>query len=140
MRRKCGFTVIDQLITIVLLALVLAISLRGVGVMRDTLAVQAAARAVKDAFALAREHAGAAGLRTAVRLSEAHGRVTVHAGADSLAQLALTRTHGVTFTTTRDSMSYLPSGLGFGASNLSLVLSRGTIVDTITVSRLGRVR
>ncbi len=140
MRRPCGFTVIDQLVAIVLLAIVLAIALRGVGVMRDRLAVQAASRAVRDAFALAREHAGAAGRRTAVRLSEADGRLTVHAGADSLARLALAHTHGVALTTTRDSMSYLPSGLGFGASNLSLVLARGTVVDTITVSRLGRVR
>jgi type II secretory pathway pseudopilin PulG len=132
--------VIDQLVTIVLLAIVFAIALRGVGAMRDTLAVQAATRAVKDAFALAREHAGAAGLRTAVRFTEADGRVAVHAGTDSLAVLSLTHTHGVSFTATRDSMSYLPSGLGFGASNLSLVLSRGAVSDTITVSRLGRVR
>jgi hypothetical protein len=37
-------------------------------------------------------------------------------------------------------MVYDPRGLGFGAANLSLVLSRGDAADTLTVSRLGRVK
>jgi hypothetical protein len=41
---------------------------------------------------------------------------------------------------TRDSMAYLPLGLGYGAANLRAVLTRGRASDTVFVSRLGRVR
>jgi hypothetical protein len=41
---------------------------------------------------------------------------------------------------TRDSLAYGPDGLGVGAANLRLVLRRGAAADTLSVSRLGRVR
>jgi hypothetical protein len=37
-------------------------------------------------------------------------------------------------------MAYSASGLGFGAANMRVIVSRGASADTITVSRLGRVR
>jgi len=37
-------------------------------------------------------------------------------------------------------MAYAPNGLGYGASNLTLVLRRGERAETLVVSRLGRVR
>jgi len=37
-------------------------------------------------------------------------------------------------------MAYAPNGLGYGASNLTVVLRRGSAAETIFVSRLGRVR
>jgi hypothetical protein len=46
----------------------------------------------------------------------------------------------VSMVATRDSMAYLPSGLGYGAANMSVFLERGDRLDTISISRLGRVR
>jgi hypothetical protein len=37
-------------------------------------------------------------------------------------------------------MSYTALGIGFGAANLRVIVSRGASADTITVSRLGRVK
>jgi len=37
-------------------------------------------------------------------------------------------------------MAYAASGLGYGASNLRVIVRRGASADTITVSRLGRVK
>lgn len=138
--RRTGITLIDQLIAIALLAIVMAVAFHEAGSLRDRLAVHTAARAVREALALAREHAIAGGSRAAVRFGRADGSVTVHMGDDSLHRVRTTGTHGVSLEATRDSMAYLPSGLGFGAANVRVVLRRGEHADTVTVSRLGRVR
>jgi hypothetical protein len=48
--------------------------------------------------------------------------------------------HEVTLSSNRGSMSYSATGLGYGAANLSLVVRKRSAMDTIVVSRLGRVR
>lgn len=140
MRSRAGITIIDQLLAIALLAVLLAIGMQGIGALRDRFAVRAATRAVKDALALAREHAAASGARAAVHFASRDARVVVHAGNDSLLALSLSQAYGVSLQATRDSMAYLPSGLGFGAANVSIALTRGARQDTVTISRLGRVR
>jgi hypothetical protein len=47
---------------------------------------------------------------------------------------------GVRIASARDTMAYDVRGLGIGLSNLSLVIRRGRAVDTVFLSRLGRVR
>jgi type II secretory pathway pseudopilin PulG len=135
-----GVTLIDQLLAISLLGVLMAIVLQGAGSLRDRVAVRAASREVRDALALAREHAVAGGTRAAVRFGRVDGTVTVHIGGDSLHRLRLAQSHGVSLDATRDSTAYLPSGLGLGGANVSVVLRRGRHADTVTVSRLGRVR
>jgi hypothetical protein len=66
--------------------------------------------------------------------------VTVRAGADTILRRRLGAVHGVTLSATRDSMAYAPSGMGYGAGNLRLVLRRRAAAETVFVSRLGRVR
>jgi hypothetical protein len=48
--------------------------------------------------------------------------------------------HGVTLRASRDTLTFAPTGLGHGASNTTIVVSRGRRADTLVVSRLGRVR
>ena len=52
----------------------------------------------------------------------------------------LTEVIAAAVATNRDSMVYDARGIGYGASNLSVVIRRGRAVDTVVVSRLGRVR
>jgi Tfp pilus assembly protein FimT len=47
---------------------------------------------------------------------------------------------GATLASDRRSVSYAPTGLGFGVSNARLVLARGASADTLWLSRLGRIR
>lgn len=138
--RRSGVTLIDQLLAISLLGIVVAITMHGAGSLRDRLAVRTAARALREALGLAREQAIAGGARTSVRFGSADGTVTVHMRGDSLHRAPLAHTHGVTLEASRDSIAYLPSGLGYGAANVRVVLRRGEHADTVTVSRLGRVR
>lgn len=138
--RRSGVTLIDQLLAMSLVGIVVAITVHGAGSLRDRLAVRAAARAVRESLGLAREQAIAGGARTAVRFGRVDGTVTVHTAGDTMHRVPLAHVHGVTLEASRDSMAYLPSGLGYGAANVRLVLRRGAHADTVTISRLGRVR
>lgn len=129
----------ELLVVLLVLGALLAVAVpRGARVL-DRVVVWTVRQEAARLFALARGHALAAGRATAVTVDTAGARVVVHAGTDTLARGAW-REAGVTLAATRDSMAYAPDGLGVGAANLRLVLRRGDAADTLSVSRLGRVR
>ena len=101
--------------------------------------VAMAAQETAALLALARDHAIATGTPTAVRFDAAATRVVVHAADDTLAAGDF-HGGGLPLESSRDTLSYAPSGLGVGAANLRVTLTRGSHADTITVSRLGRVQ
>ncbi|MES2521155.1 MAG: GspH/FimT family pseudopilin [Gemmatimonadota bacterium] len=123
-----------------LLGILATITVRGGARLLDAVHVHGAARAVGDLLALAREEASATGVRTAVRFEAAAGRVVVHAGTDTIARYELALHGDVRLDASRDSMAYAPSGLGYGAANTRVILHKGASAETLTVSRLGRVR
>lgn len=139
-RRRAGFTLVEQLWIMLLSGTLIAIGVAGGARLLDAAVVRASANDIADLFAVARDEAVASGARTAVRIDASTGRVVVHADVDTIARLDLRQQHAVQLTATRDSMAYTPSGLGYGAANLRVVVSRGASSDTVTVSRLGRVR
>ncbi|MEQ1691014.1 MAG: GspH/FimT family pseudopilin [Gemmatimonas sp.] len=139
MRARPGSTLIEQVILLLILGIIISAGVSSGVRLRDTATVHGAAREVAELFALARDRATATGTRTAVRLDMTQHRIVVHAGTDTLARLELGPS-AVQLVTTRDSMAYLPSGLGYGAANLRVIVSRGASRDTLTVSRLGRVK
>ena len=65
---------------------------------------------------------------------------SVLAGDDTLRRREIGRVHDVRLSATRARMSYAATGMGYGAANLSVVVRRNDSVDTVFVSRLGRVR
>ena len=108
--------------------------------LRDRMSVRAAATETVATFALARRWSVSRVTRTAVAIDTASAALIVRSYADTIAHRRLASSHGVTMSASRDSMAYAPNGLGYGASNLTIVLRRGSAADTIVVSRLGRVR
>jgi len=122
-----------------LLGVLLAVTAVGGARLLNAAAVHSAAREVRDLLAFARDQAVANSTRVAVRFESSPARVLVHRGSDTIARTDLSRTN-VRLEATRDSMAYGPAGLGVGASNLRLLLTRGARQDTIVISRLGRVR
>ena len=48
--------------------------------------------------------------------------------------------HGVMLTASRSEIRLYPNGLGLGAANTKLVFRRGAAADSLTISRLGRLR
>lgn len=108
--------------------------------LRDRLAVDGATSALTSALADARHLAARWNRRTALSIDTSTATLILHAGVDTLDRVPLASLFRVSLTTTRDSVAYYPSGLGYGASNTTLVVRRGAAAETVTVSRIGRVR
>ena len=134
-----GHTLVELITVLAVLGVVLGVTVPPAAHVLDTGAVLVARQEATALLALARGHALAAGRATAVTVQGAEARLVVHAGTDTLRD-ASWRALGVTLEATRDSLAYGPDGLGVGAANLRLVLRRGGAADTLSVSRLGRVR
>ena len=131
---------VEQLWVLLITGILLATTVTSGARLFDAMVVRASARDVADLFAVARDHAIEQGVRTAVRIDTRASRVVVHADRDTVSRLELRLSNAVAIDASRDSMAYSASGLGFGAANMRLILRRGASADTITVSRLGRVR
>lgn len=140
MHDRTGTTLVEQLVIVALLGILGALAVVRIGAVSDSIAVAGAAREVRDVFASAREFAVATGARTAVTIDPALASVTALAGTDTVTNRPLGTLHQVRINSTRDSMAYSSSGLGYGAANLRVIVQRHAAVETVTVSRLGRVR
>lgn len=138
MRR--GATLPELILALTIIGMVGTIAIpRAVG-LRDRMSVRAAALETISTFALARRWAISRSSRTAITFDTAGAALTVRSFSDTIARRRLASSHGVTLSVSRDSMAYAPNGLGYGASNLTVLLRRGSAAETIVVSRLGRVR
>ena len=106
----------------------------------DRIVVQNATMAIAGACALAR---GAAIMRSSyatVTIDTIDAAVFVTSGADTLLARLLGDDGSVTLRASRTTVTYGPTGLGYGASNTRVIASRGDAADTLFTSRLGRVR
>ena len=128
------------MVAMVVLALLGTIAIVRASAFRDRMSVRAAVGETVSTFALARRWSVTRASRTAVSIDTANAVVVVRSFGDTIVQRRLGAAHGVKLSATRDSMAYAPNGLGYGASNLSIIVRRGVVADTIVVSRLGRVR
>ncbi len=136
---RLGFTMIETVVVLIVLAILAGASVASLVSLRDRTAVRLAATDVTHLFADARGMALTSATRTAVRLDTAANTVAVIAGDDTLRTLHL-REYGVTMRTTRDSVAYGPTGVGWGANTATITLSRRSARASLAVSRLGRVR
>jgi Tfp pilus assembly protein FimT len=133
-------TLAELLVVLLLIALISGFVLPPFKRGFDRLKTRAAAQEAMTAFFTARAGAIALGRRTAVVLDGTNIRVLVVAGKDTLLMRPVGAEHGVQMTASRDSMAFFPDGLGLGGANLSIIFSRGAALDTVIVSREGRVK
>jgi prepilin-type N-terminal cleavage/methylation domain-containing protein len=138
MRR--GTTVPELIVVLTVVGVLVAIALTRGNAVRDRMSVRAAASETVATFALARRWSLSRASRTAITFDTAAATLIVRSYADTIARRSLRSSHGVSLSVSRDSMAYAPNGLGYGASNLTLVLRRADAAETVFVSRLGRVR
>lgn len=137
---RAGFTIIETTVSLCLISILAAIVIPSFSRVIDAIEVHSSALAVETAFAAARHLAIARGAQSTVDIDTAAKVITVRIGADTLRKLELGRERSIQLLANRTSVSYSAIGVGFGAANLSLVLKRNSALDSVIVSRLGRVR
>jgi type II secretory pathway pseudopilin PulG len=130
---------VELVVVMAMLAVLLGIALPASRAWLDRVAVRGASDEVLALFAGARGHAISRG-GAAVVLDSANGRVLLRVRRDTVSVRELRARLGVRVSTSRAEMAYDGRGLGRGAANLRVVLSRGAQAETIFVSRLGRAR
>jgi prepilin-type N-terminal cleavage/methylation domain-containing protein len=137
--RRPGLTLTEMLLVVVLAGILVAIAAPPYIAARNRVSVRAAVTASVAAFDAARSVALTRGRHAAVRIDTSSARLVVHSFSDTVLRVPLGASWGVRLSASRDSSAIAPDGLGYGAANVRLIVSRGAAADTVTVSRLGRV-
>lgn len=138
--RRLAFTTIELVVILTIVALTMAIAAPRLAALRDSASVRAATMDVGAFFSRARELAMTRRQPVAIVFDSAAGSVELRGGGATLSHRGVRRLYGVTLRANHDSVVYDPRGLGYGLSNLTVTIRRGALVDTLRMSRLGRVR
>ena len=138
MRR--GTTLVEAAVVLSVAGMLLGICIVPLTRYFDAVQARSAIAAVSAACALARSVAIARSDFAEVTIDDAAARVIVVAGADTLSDERLGIRFGVALDATASRVRYSPTGHGWGLSNVRVIARRGRAADTLTVSRLGRVR
>ena len=137
---RSAFTLAEVVLVLVIMALTSLVGLRQIHLYLDRAATRNAVRAAGSVVARARDDAVALHTPVSVLIDTSAATLQLLSRTGSSVPTTLGDTHGVTISTTRDSITFDVRGLGVGAANLTLVARRGSASDTLVVSRLGRVR
>jgi prepilin-type N-terminal cleavage/methylation domain-containing protein len=137
---KRGFTILETTVVLTVVAIISAIVIPSASGFVDAIEVRGAVTEIESLFSTARHVAIARGAQATLDIDAGQGLMFLRVGGDTLQRRELTRAHGVGLRTTRNSITYSPTGVGYGAANLTLIVARNMAADTIYVSRLGRVR
>jgi Tfp pilus assembly protein FimT len=135
-----GATLVELTLTVALLGIVAAVSVPRIASAVDRLSVRGASQDVVLALAAARAAASRRGEYISFLADPRAGRVRVVSAGETLFERDLARLRGVRLDASRESVTFAPTGLGWGAANTTIIVSRGGCSDTITTSRLGRLR
>jgi prepilin-type N-terminal cleavage/methylation domain-containing protein len=140
MQARHAFTMIELAITLCILSVLSAIAMPSAGKLLDRVRVRGAVIEIESVFGSARHIAIARSALTVVDIDTVKQAIEVSVGSDTVRTARLGADHDVRIGTTRSRMSYSPTGMGYGASNLSVFVRRNAAADTVFVSRLGRLR
>jgi len=136
--RRSGITQAELMVIMIVCAVFAALAVPRFSHLRDASAVRAAMTDLGATFAAARQAAITRRATVSVVFDTAGGAIRVSSGGETLLRRTLRASYSVSLGANRDSAVYDPRGLGYGLSNLSVTVRRGSFVDTLTMSRLGR--
>lgn len=138
MRR--GTTIIELALSLSIVSILSVIAYPRIGRLMDGIHVRGTVTEIHSLFTAARHHAITRSERITVQIDTARGSIAVLAGTDTIRARGFSDTHGVTLAANRASFTYSPIGIGYGAGNMTVVIRRNARVDSVFISRLGRVR
>jgi prepilin-type N-terminal cleavage/methylation domain-containing protein len=138
--RRSAFTLLELTLVLAVAGMALALTAPRFALLRDRAAVESAMGDLGGAFSAARQFAIVRRSLVAIVLDTARGTVEVRSYGQRLLRRTLRTAYGISLGANRDSAVYDARGLGYGVSNISVTISRGAIVDTLTMSRMGRAR
>jgi len=138
--RLRGFNLIEMSIVLGIVGILSAITMPRAGKFLDSIRVRGAVTEIASLFSTARHTAIARGARIGLDIDPARGTITIFSGQDTLQRREITAVHDVELAANRTSITYSATGAGYGAANLTMIVSRRQFADTLVVSRLGRVR
>jgi prepilin-type N-terminal cleavage/methylation domain-containing protein len=135
-----GMTIVELLVMVAILGVLAAIAVPRAITVMDRLSVRGATQDVVLTLAAARAAASRGDAYVSFVADTRAGRVRAVSGGEVLVERDLARVRGIRLAASRESVTFAPGGLGWGAANTTVIVSRGSRADTVVMSRLGRVR
>jgi prepilin-type N-terminal cleavage/methylation domain-containing protein len=139
MRR--GVTLLELMVVLVILGIVSAFAVPRLRGTLDRLAVARAASEVASFYGRARMAAifRSSTVRIEFRADTLNAILEGLRDEVAIAEPGPAR-HGVSLDATRDMIRLYPTGFGIGGANTRLIVARGVAAETLTTSRLGRLK
>lgn len=138
--RASGYTLLELVLVVAITGILLSVAIPRTQLILDRQSVRSAAADVVSSLNSARALALAGHSAVAVDIDSVAGVLRIRRGNELILQRSLREVYGVWLSRSRDSLAYDAHGLGRGAANLSIVVRRRAAVETVFVSRMGRVR
>jgi len=137
-----GFTLTEMVVVLAVVALLTTFVVSRLVPLVDWIAADGAARDMTTALAVTRTAAVLRGVRARLRIAADSLRIDREGatGWEPYARWAGPASAGVSLTVSNPEVVFSPLGIAWGLGNTRIVLRRGSQVETITTSRLGRVR
>jgi prepilin-type N-terminal cleavage/methylation domain-containing protein len=136
-----GVTLLEVIIVLAVIGLVVGISTPRWAKWSDRLATSRATRELVSFYVHARTSAIFRGSRVRLEFGSDTLRATFEGAVDSVFLIRPgPRRHGASLEASRAMIRIYPNGMGRGAANTKLVIRRGSAAESLTTSRLGRLK
>jgi type II secretory pathway pseudopilin PulG len=133
-------TLLELMLVLAIVSVVTAVIVPRASSFMDAIDVRGAADDAEGLMTAARHLALARSARATVAIDTGTQVLVLQVGGDTVQRRDEEALHGVHLKSSGPSVTYAQSGMGFGVTNLTLIITKGAAAETLVVSKLGRVR